>query len=112
MKNYKAKKTEALCSTYRSNIICGAQPPSSGPVAVQSILGVLENFDMNKLGMSLDGWHIFSEASFLAYADRDKYIGDPDFIAVDAESMIDKEYLKSRSDLIRRDVAMVECNGR
>lgn len=111
MKNYKAKKTEALCSTYRSNIICGAQPPSSGPVAVQSILGVLENFDMNKLGMSLDGWHIFSEASFLAYADRDKYIGDPDFIAVDAESMIDKEYLKSRSDLIRRDVAMVNVTA-
>ena len=106
MKNYQAKKTEALCSTYRSNIICGAQPPSSGPVAVQSILGVLENFDMKKLGMTSEGWHIFSEASFLAYADRDKYIGDPDFIAVDADSLIDKEYLRSRADLIRNDIAM------
>ncbi|MBT4996431.1 MAG: gamma-glutamyltransferase [Hellea sp.] len=106
MKNYQAKKTEALCSTYRSNIICGAQPPSSGPVAVQSILGVLENFDMKKLGMTSEGWHIFSEASFLAYADRDKYIGDPDFIAVDADSLIDKEYLRSRANLIRNDIAM------
>ena len=106
MKNYQAKKTEALCSTYRSNIICGAQPPSSGPVAVQSILGVLENFDMKKLGMTSEGWHIFSEASFLAYADRDKYIGDPDFITVDADSLIDKEYLRSRADLIRNDIAM------
>ena len=106
MKNYQAKKTEALCSTYRSNIICGAQPPSSGPVAVQSILGVLENFDMKKLGMTPEGWHIFSEASFLAYADRDKYIGDPDFITVDADSLIDKEYLRSRADLIRNDIAM------
>ena len=106
MKNYQAKKTEALCSTYRSNIICGAQPPSSGPVAVQSILGVLENFNMKKLGMTSEGWHIFSEASFLAYADRDKYIGDPDFIAVDADSLIDKEYLRSRADLIRNDIAM------
>ena len=106
MKNYQAKKTEALCSTYRSNIICGAQPPSSGPVAVQSILGVLENFDMKKLGMTSEGWHIFSEASFLAYADRDKYIGDPDFIIVDADSLIDKEYLRSRADLIRNDIAM------
>lgn len=106
MKNYQAKKTEALCSTYRSNIICGAQPPSSGPVAVQSILGVLENFDMKKLGMTSEGWHIFSEASFLAYADRDKYIGDPDFIIVDADSLIDKEYLRSRANLIRNDIAM------
>ena len=106
MKNYQAKKTEALCSTYRSNIICGAQPPSSGPVAVQSILGVLENFDMKKLGITSEGWHIFSEASFLAYADRDKYIGDPDFITVDADSLIDKEYLRSRADLIRNDIAM------
>ena len=106
MKNYQAKKTEALCSTYRSNIICGAQPPSSGPVAVQSILGVLENFDMKKLGMTSEGWHIFSEASFLAYADRDKYIGDPDFITVDADSLIDKEYLRSRANLIRNDIAM------
>ena len=106
MKNYQAKKTEALCSTYRSNIICGAQPPSSGPVAVQSILGVLENFDMKKLGMTSEGWHIFSEASFLAYADRDKYIGDPDFITVDADSLTDKEYLRSRANLIRNDIAM------
>ncbi len=106
MKNYQAKKTEALCSTYRSNIICGAQPPSSGPVAVQSILGVLENFDMKKLGMTSEGWHIFSEASFLAYADRDKYIGDPDFIIVDADSLTDKEYLRSRANLIRNDIAM------
>ena len=106
MKSYQAKKTEALCSTYRSNIICGAQPPSSGPVAVQSILGVLENFNMKKLGMTSEGWHIFSEASFLAYADRDKYIGDPDFITVDADSLIDKEYLRSRADLIRNDIAM------
>ena len=106
MKNYQAKKTEALCSTYRLNIICGAQPPSSGPVAVQSILGVLENFDMKKLGMTSEGWHIFSEASFLAYADRDKYIGDPDFITVDADSLIDKEYLRSRANLIRNDIAM------
>ena len=66
----------------------------------------LENFDMKKLGMTSEGWHIFSEASFLAYADRDKYIGDPDFIAVDADSLIDKEYLRSRADLIRNDIAM------
>ena len=103
MAAYQPQKTEALCSTYRKHIICGAQPPSSGPVAVQSILRTLENFDMSALGQSAEGWHVFAEASFLAYADRDKYVGDPDFVTVETGLMLDKEYLKSRAALISMD---------
>ena len=106
MANYQPQKTEALCSTYRQHIICGAQPPSSGPVAVQSILRILENFDMGALGPSIGGWHAFAEASFLAYADRDKYVGDPDFVTVETGLMLDKDYLKSRAGLISMDSAM------
>jgi len=76
MAAYQPKKTQALCSTYRAHIICGAQPPASGGIAVQSILGTLENFDMAAMGPSEQGWHHFIEASFLAYADRDKYVAD------------------------------------
>ena len=103
MAAYQPQKTEALCSTYRKHIICGAQPPSSGPVAVQSILRTLENFDMSALGQSAEGWHVFAEASFLAYADRDKYVGDPDFVTVETGLMLDKDYLKSRAALISMD---------
>ena len=106
MAAYQPQKTEALCSTYRQHIICGAQPPSSGPVAVQSILRMLENFDMAALGQSADGWHAFAEASFLAYADRDKYVGDPDFVEVETGLMLNNEYLKSRAALISMDRAM------
>jgi len=74
MAAYQAIKTEALCSSYRAHTVCGAQPPASGGVAVQSILRTLENFDMAALGQTADGWHVFSEASFLGYADRDKYV--------------------------------------
>jgi len=111
MAGYDAQKTEALCSTYRQHIVCGAQPPSSGPVAVQSILGTLENFDMSALGQSAEGWHAFAEASFLAYADRDKYVGDPDFVAVETGLMLNKDYLKSRAALISMDAAMTDVTA-
>ena len=115
MAKYQPQKTEALCSTYRKHIVCGAQPPSSGPVAVQSILRTLENFDMAALGpktdKAADGWHLFAEASFLAYADRDKYVGDPDFVEVETGLMLDKDYLKSRSQLIARDTAMSDVKA-
>lgn len=115
MAAYEAQKTEALCSVYRKHIICGAQPPSSGPVAVQSILGILENFDMAAMGpktnQSADGWHAFAEASFLAYADRDKYVGDPDFVEVETGLMLNKDYLKSRAGLISMDKAITDVKA-
>lgn len=106
MAAYQADKTEALCSTYRKYTVCGANPPSSGGVAVQALLGILENFDMAALGQTTEGWHTFAEASFLAYADRDKYVADPRFVNVPLKEMLDKDYLKSRAELIKQDVAI------
>ena len=106
MATYQPRKAEALCTPYRGHTICGAQPPASGGVAVQSILGTLENFDMAALGNTAQGWHHFAEASFLGYADRDKYVADSQFIEVPVSEMLDKEYLKSRSELIRPDAVM------
>ncbi len=111
MKSYKAEKMEALCSPYRDYILCGAQPPSSGGVAVQSIMGQLANFDMKKLGPSLEGWHIFAEASALAYADRDLYVADPDFVDVPTRAMLDPAYLKSRAALINPDTALKDIKA-
>jgi gamma-glutamyltranspeptidase/glutathione hydrolase len=92
MATYHPRKAEALCTPYRDHTICGAQPPASGGVAVQSILGTLENFDMAALGNTAQGWHHFAEASFLGYADRDKYVADSQFIEVPVSEMLDKEY--------------------
>src|SRR5262249_19060959 len=46
------------------------------------------------------GWHLFSQASRLAYADRDRYIGDPDFVAVPVEGLLSAGYLDARAKLI------------
>ena len=106
MAKYQPRKAEALCTSYRAHTVCGAQPPASGGIAVQSILGTLENFDMTAAGNTLEGWHLFSEASFLGYADRDKFVADPNFVNVPAAEMLDKDYLKSRAALISKDKAI------
>jgi len=111
MAAYQPQKTEALCSSYRAHTVCGAQPPASGGVAVQSILRTLENFDMGALGQTAEGWHVFSEASFLGYADRDKYVADPDFVPVETNKMLDADYLKSRAALISMDRAMTDVKA-
>lgn len=105
MAAYEAQKEPALCSPYRDYTICGAMPPSSGSLAVMSILGTLQNFDMSAMGNSLEGWHTFAEASFLSYADRDKYVADDDFVQVPIKELLDQDYLKTRAALISMDSA-------
>lgn len=107
--NYSPRKREALCSPYRNYKICGPQPPSSGGVAVQAIMGQLQAFDMAAYGPdSAQGWHYFIESSRLAYADRDKYVADDSFVEVPTTQMLSRDYLDSRAALIRADKAMPE----
>jgi gamma-glutamyltranspeptidase/glutathione hydrolase len=81
-------------------------PPSSGGITLLQILGELEPFDMRAMGKeSLISVHLFSEAGRLAYADRDRFLGDPEFIAVPA-GLTDPAYLRQRSALIKLDASM------
>jgi len=81
-------------------------PPSSGGVAVLQILGVLEPFDIHALGPgSLASVHLFSEAGRLAYADRNQYLADPDFVRL-PPGLTTPVYLHSRSALISLDATM------
>lgn len=106
LEGYKAKVREPVCGRYRAYRICGMPPPSSGGIAVLEILGVLERFDMRALGgESLMSAHLFSEAGRLAYADRNLYIADPDFVP-QPMGLIDAAYLKERSALIRLDASL------
>ncbi len=61
---------------------------------------------MASLGPSVEGWHHFIEASQLGYADRDRYVGDPDFVSVPVDAMLDRDYLAGRAQLIRPDAKM------
>src|SRR5690606_11533415 len=105
--NYKAYQREALCRPYRGDEICTMPPPTSGGLTSLQILGMLEHFNLSKLepnGAELV--HLFAEASRLAYVDRAAYIGDPAFVDVPVEGMLDKDYLASRAKLIDPKEAM------
>jgi gamma-glutamyltranspeptidase/glutathione hydrolase len=110
---YQAKRREAVCTTYRAYWVCGMGPPSSGGIAVAQSLGILENFnlglypptqrDLEGGKPAVFGVHLVSEAERLAYADRDKYVADTDFVALPGGStnaMLDKTYLRGRAGLI------------
>ncbi len=104
---YGAKQREVLCGNYRAYKVCGMPPPSSGGIAVLAMLGMLERFPMDKVRPnSTEAVHLFSEAGRLAYADRDYYVADPDFVQVPTQALVRPDYLKSRSALIQPATSM------
>ena len=100
MATYQAKERVPVCGAYRQYRLCGMPPPSSGGTTVLAILGLLERFDMAAHKLNTDGVHLFAEASKLAYADRDLYVGDPDFVDVPVGGLIDPAYLEQRAGQI------------
>ncbi len=100
LESYAPIRREAICGPYRGYQICSAPPPSSGGVAQNAILGMLSHFDMAQAGPTTDGWALFIEASRLAYADRDRYVGDPAFAEVPTFGLIHPDYLRDRAALI------------
>ena len=99
--SYEAKPRPPVCGTYRVYRICGMGPSSSGGFTVYAALKQLERFDMSALGPnSPTAWHLIAESERLAYADRDKYLADEDFVRVPLPGLMDPAYLASRSALI------------
>lgn len=99
--NYEAKHREPLCGTYRRYTICGMPPPSSGGSTVLQILKLLEPFPLRHTRPGEPRMvHLVTEAERLAYADRDAYIGDPDFVDVPLKGLFNPDYLEGRSALI------------
>ncbi|MDX3773861.1 gamma-glutamyltransferase [Chromatiaceae bacterium AAb-1] len=98
---YKAAERDPICLPYREYQVCGMAPPSSGGIAVLQIFGILQHFDLRQLAPdSVAALHLFSQASRLAFADRDRYVADPDFIDVPVAGLLDSTYLAGRAKLI------------
>jgi gamma-glutamyltranspeptidase / glutathione hydrolase len=98
---YSAIRREPLCGAYRRWKVCGMPPPSSGGFAVLQILEILERFDLRSLKPgSVEAVHLFAEAGRLAYADRNLYIADPDFVRMPLAELLESRYLASRAKLI------------
>ena len=113
LSGYTVKKREPLCTPYRGREICGMPPPSSGGIAVAATLGMLEHFamadhkptdvDLNGGRPAVMGVHLISEAERLAYADRDKYVADTDFVPLPGgspDTLLNSDYLAGRAALI------------
>ncbi len=112
--NYQPKRRDPVCTSYRTSYtVCGMPPPSSGGIAVAQILGILENFNLAPLAPTaidleggrptVQGVHLVAEAERLAYADRNLYVADTDFVPLPGNgisSLLDKNYLKQRASLI------------
>lgn len=104
---YQAIKRDAVCAPYRQWRLCSAGPPSSGGLIVQQALGMLEHFPIADMSPDAPATvHLIAEASRLAFADRNHYVGDPDFVAVPVDQLLDRQYLRQRAALIEPDQAM------
>ncbi|WP_074850817.1 gamma-glutamyltransferase family protein [Gordonia westfalica] len=122
LRNYRAIARDPIVTEYRGRRIVAMPGPSSGGIAVASALGILANFDlpsMTPTELDADGGrpdpaaaHLITEAERLAYADRDKYVADPDFVPLPGrgiETILDPAYLKARAGLIRPDTSLGEA---
>ena len=103
---YRVVEREPVCGEYRIYRVCGMGPPSSGGVAILQILGLVEHFDMASLGPTVDGFQALLEGSKLAFADRNLYLADPDYVRVPTRGLLDPGYLTVRAQQIRLDTSV------
>jgi gamma-glutamyltranspeptidase/glutathione hydrolase len=98
---YPARVRNPVCVDYRQWHVCSAPPPSSGGIAVLQILKLLEPYDLARVKPnSAAAVHLFAEANRLAFADRNYYLADPDFLKVPTKELLDGTYLGDRSTRI------------
>ena len=94
---YEIKKRDPVCGPYRGFIVCSMGEPSSGGLTLLQILAMLEGFDVTN---DAKGWSVIAQASALAFADRGRYMADPDFANTPGVALLEPEYIKARAALI------------
>jgi gamma-glutamyltranspeptidase/glutathione hydrolase len=99
LRAYRPQVTPGLCRPYRVYIVCAPPAPSGGPGVLEA-LGILQHTAIDRHRNDAEGWYLFSQASRLMYADRDRYVADPDFVQVPTEGLLDPAYLAARARLI------------
>ena len=93
LKSYQPKWRKPLCSDFRIYRVCSMAPPSSGGVHLLQILNIIGKTDLAKMGWhSPDALHLLIESMRIAYADRSKYLGDPDFTRVPVSALTNPAY--------------------
>lgn len=101
LSSYKPRQRRPICVPYRQFKICSMAPPSSGGLAVLQMMGMLAHQPMAKLQPnSVEAIHLISQAGKLAFADRERYAADPDFVTVPVQGLLAADYLKQRATLL------------
>ena len=104
---YRAKERAAVCGKHAGYQVCSMGPPSSGGIAVLQMLGMLEQHQLDQMQPdSVEAVHYFAEAGRLAFADRERYVADPDFITVPVDALLDPHYLHWRGTQIDSRMSM------
>lgn len=104
---YRVVERPAVCVEYRDHDVCGMGPPSSGGLTVGQILGMLGGYDLASLGAeSPESWRLIGDASRLAFADRGRYMADPEHVPMPTQGLIDPAYLAERGKLLAGDDAL------
>jgi gamma-glutamyltranspeptidase/glutathione hydrolase len=105
--NYEARIRRPVHSTYRGYDIYGMPLPSSGGVTVAAALNMLEGYDLKSMPRA-QAEHLYLEASRLAFADRDAYLADPEYVDAPVAGLLSKQYAARRRAAIRMDRASAD----
>jgi gamma-glutamyltranspeptidase/glutathione hydrolase len=108
LSNYEARLRQPVHSTYRGYDLYGMPLPSSGGVAVAEALNILEGYDLKSMPRD-KAEHLYLEASRLAFADRNAYLADPEYVDAPVAGLLNKDYAARRRELINPAQASVQA---
>jgi gamma-glutamyltranspeptidase/glutathione hydrolase len=108
--NYEARVRRPLHSTYRGYDIYGMPLPSSGGATVAEALNLLEGYDLKSMPRA-QAEHLYLEASRLAFADRDAYLADPEYVDAPVAGLMSKQYAAHRRAAIGMDRATLDVKA-
>ena len=111
LKAYRPRSADALCRPWKVYTVCAPNPSSSGVSVLQALL-MLEHTDIARRGPGDPvAWTQLAEAERVMYADRDRYVGDPSFVKVPIEGLLDPAYVAERAKLIGESAGPVPTFG-
>lgn len=100
---YRVIEREPVCVAYRQYKVCSVDAPSAGGLVLGQTLGMLNQFDRQDLKINdVQTWRLLGDASRLAFADRDKYSADPEYIKQSTHYLLSPSYLKQRANLLKQ----------
>nr|WP_295108294.1 gamma-glutamyltransferase [uncultured Caulobacter sp.] len=100
LKTYQPRSAPALCRPWKVYSVCAPNPQSSGLAVIQA-LQMLEHTDIGKRGPTDPvAWTLLAQAERVMYADRDRYVGDPAFVTVPVDGLLDPKYVAQRAKLV------------